>query len=56
MVLHAVAHFLPITEAVTFNDYAENIFIPYLSMQLQNKKRIDVVWDTYHPDSLKEST
>ena len=52
----AVVHFLPITGAVTFNDYAENIFIPYLSMQLQNSKRIDVVWDTYLPDSLKEST
>ena len=52
----AVIHFLPIAGAVTFNDYAENIFIPYLSMQLQNSKRIDVVWDTYLPDSLKEST
>jgi len=40
----------------TFTDYAENIFIPYLSMQLQNTNRLDVVWDTYIPDSLKEST
>ena len=52
----AVIHFLLIAGAVTFNDYAENIFIPYRSMQLQNSKRIDVVWDTYLPDSLKEST
>ena len=29
----AVVHFLPITGAVTFNDYAEDIFIPYLIFQ-----------------------
>ena len=25
-------------------------------MQLQSSKRIDIIWDTYLPDSLKEST
>ena len=52
----AIVHFLPIVGAATFSDYATNIFIPYLSMQLQNTNRLDVVWDTYIPDSLKEST
>ena len=29
---------------------------PYFSTQLEHTTRIDVVWDTYVPDSLKEST
>ena len=52
----ATVHFLPTTGVATFNDYAENISIPYLQMQLQITTRIDVVWDTYLPNSLKEST
>ena len=36
--------------------YAEQVFIPYLIDQLRNSTRIDVVWDTYIADSLKEST
>jgi len=51
----AIVHFLPIVGAATVTDYVENIFIPYLSMQLQNTNTLDVVWDTYIPDSPKES-
>ena len=40
----------------TFNEYADRVFIPYLEKQLQESRRLDVVWDTYIPDSLKEST
>ena len=47
---------LPTTGVVTFDDYADTIFIPHLLNQLQNSKRVDVVWDTYVADSLKEST
>ena len=39
-----------------FNDYAETIFIPYLKKQLQETRRLDVVWDEYFPDRLNEST
>ena len=52
----ATVHFLPTTGVATLNDYAENLFIPYLQMQLQSATRIDIVWDTYLSDSLKEST
>jgi len=31
-------------------------FIPYVEKQLQDTKRLDVVWDSYIPGSLKEST
>ena len=49
-------HCLPTTGVVTFDDYADTIFIPHLLNQLKNSKRVDVVWDTYVADSLKEST
>ena len=51
-----IVHCLPTTVVVTFDDYADTIFIPHLLNQLQNSKRVDIVWDTYVADSLKEST
>ena len=47
---------LPTTVVSTFNEYADQVFIPYLEKQLQESRRLDVVWDIYIPDSLKEST
>ena len=47
------------TSVSTFDEYADKIFIPYLEKlekQLQSATRLDVVWDVYTPDSLKEST
>ena len=52
----AIVHSLPTAAAKTFTEYADDIFIPYLSKQLHATTRLDVVWDTYIPDSLKEST
>jgi hypothetical protein len=49
-----VVHALPVTGANKFDDYAEKVFIPYLSRQ--ESKRVDVVWDSYVPGSLKEAT
>ena len=51
-----IVHLLSTAEARTFNEYADKIFIPYLSKQLEHTTRIDIVWDTYQSDSLKEST
>ena len=51
-----IVHCLPTSGIVTFDDYAEKVFIPYLRMQLETSMRLDIVWDTYIPDSLKEST
>ena len=39
-----------------FDEYADLVFIPYVLSQLQHSPRVDIVWDTYTPDSLKEST
>ncbi len=51
-----IVHILSTKAVSTFNEYAEHVFIPYLIDQLQKSSRIDVVWDTYIADSLKEST
>ncbi len=40
----------------TFQDYANNVFLPYIQSQLQHVLRLDVVWDVYKPESLKEDT
>ena len=42
--------------AKTFQDYADNVFIPYILRQLETVSRIDVVWDLYLPGSLKAAT
>jgi len=38
-----------------FREYAQEIFIPYMSTRLQSSSRLDLVWDTYIADSLKAS-
>ena len=50
-----VVHCLPTTGIKTFNEYAE-VSIPHLEKQLHGTARLDVVWDTYSSQSIKEST
>ena len=40
---------------MTFNEYADQIFLPHIAKQLESCTRIDVVWDTYLPNSIKKS-
>ena len=42
--------------AMTFLDYAEQVFLPYVSAQLENTTRVDIVLDVYQTDSLKGTT
>ncbi len=49
-------HSLPTSGVGCFNEYADKLFIPHLVKQLENTTRLDLVWDTYLSDSLKEST
>ena len=51
----AIIHALRPNAVKTFNEYADQQFIPYLQRQLQFCRRIDVVFDTYIQDSVKES-
>ena len=38
----------------TFQEYSETVFLPYVTNQLRNVERVDVVWDRYLPGSLKD--
>ncbi|KAH3695920.1 hypothetical protein DPMN_083379 [Dreissena polymorpha] len=40
----------------TLEDYAKNVFLPYIDNQLMTCSRFDVVWDEYRQGSLKAST
>ena len=51
-----IVHCLSIAGITTFKEYAEKAFIPHLQSHLQGTERLDDVWDTYRPESLKEST
>lgn len=51
-----IVHSLQTAGASTFDDYARSVFIPYVEQQLKNAKRLDVIWDSYTPLSLKEAT
>ena len=51
-----IVHFLPTNLVNTFEEYADKVFIPYLFKQLEDSIRLDLVWDIYLPNSLKEST
>ena len=49
----AVVHFLPLRESRTFGEYARDVFIPYITSELERSSRVDLVWDVYLNDSLK---
>ena len=42
--------------AKTFEEYTQQVFIPFVVRQLQHVYRLDLVWDSYRADSLKAST
>ena len=49
----AITNMLATGGTKTFSDYATQVFLPYITSQLQHAIRVDVVWDEYMPDSLK---
>ena len=42
--------------AKTFQEYADIVFLPYVSNQLTTAQRVDVVWDMYIQNILKDTT
>ena len=40
----------------TFSDYSNQVYLPYITNQLQSVQRIDIIWDRYIPNSLKAQT
>jgi len=53
----AIVNMLPPGKCKTFKEYAEAVFLPYvITYCTQNVKRIDLVWDRYLENSLKQGT
>ena len=51
-----IVHKLKPLNSRTFEEYAMNIFKPFILRELNKVERLDVIWDRYFPDSLKQST
>ena len=52
----AVVQMLNPGTAKTFQNYADLIFLPYVKSQLESADRVDIVWDVYIPNNLKNAT
>ncbi|KAG1652706.1 hypothetical protein GQR58_026116 [Nymphon striatum] len=51
----AIVQMLKPAACKNFREYAQKIFIPYMSTRFQYSSHLDLVWDTYRADSLKAS-
>ena len=40
----------------TFSDYANKILLPFIEAHLKTANRLEVVWDRYFPNSLRNTT
>ena len=52
----AVVHYLQPGTRATFDDYANDVFVPYMVNELSKVSRVDIVCDIYRPDSLNGTT
>ena len=52
----AIVQMLSWGTSKTFQEYADTVFAPYISTQLQINSRIDLAWGVYLPDSLRGAT
>ena len=50
-----LVHLLPTTSINIIYEYAESVFLPYLTKKLEIFSRLDIVWDTYLVDSIQAS-
>ena len=48
-----IIQLLKAATAKTFNEYAQQVFVPYILSKLHQAARLDLVWDRYITDSLK---
>lgn len=51
-----VVQMLQSTAVRTFEEYVDSVVAPYILRQLEEVKRLDIVWDVYKDDSLKKVT
>lgn len=52
----AIVHALSTKLVKTFDKYFHSVFLPWIVNMLHNSDRIDIIWDIYKAESLKEST
>ena len=50
-----IVQMLPPKTALTFDEYFNAVFAPYVMKQLESVSRVDLVWDVYVAESLKQS-
>ncbi|KAL8624293.1 hypothetical protein ACOMHN_034016 [Nucella lapillus] len=50
-----IVHMIRPGAAKTFRAYAEDVFLPHITHLLQTVSRLDVIWDVYRTDSLKNT-
>jgi hypothetical protein len=51
----AIVNILKPGSSKTFKDYSQDVFFPYVNLQLDKVQRVDVVWDDYRCGSLIEA-
>ena len=52
----AVVHFLKPGASASFADYSRDVFCPYISSQLKEVSRVEIIWNRYYADSFKGET
>ena len=50
----AIVHSLQTRQVRRFNEYGNAVFLPWTEHAFHNSSRVDIVWDVYRPNSLKE--
>lgn len=53
---HLIYRMPPKGDVVTFQEYANEIFFPFIRRTLRDCVRVDIVWDEYRSDSIKAMT
>jgi len=48
-----IAQMLKPATVKSFNEYAQQVFVPYILSMFQQVTRLDLVWNRYSADSLK---
>ena len=51
-----ITQFLKPSTSKTFNEYAQQVFLPYILSKIGQTSRLDLVWDRYISNSLKKTT
>ena len=51
----AIVHNVQARSLSTFEEYSQEMILPYITPQLETVNRVDIVWDKYLTNSLKQS-